>query len=119
MKGWLVPAHDAARARNAAETVDMKEVFRLVAPDNVIRYEGGPLKLLLVDAGAKDNMVRSLLNSGSGVFDAGNKCLLGIMSRKICVKPKGKDAEGEEKDIAKYFEPASKIRAFIPTEYRF
>jgi hypothetical protein len=26
-------------------------------------------------------------NSGSGVFDAGNKCLLGIMSRKIFVKP--------------------------------
>ena len=58
-------------------------------------------------------------NSGSGVFDAGNKCLLGIMSRKIFVKPKGKDAEGQEKDIAKYFVPASTIRTFIPTEYRF
>jgi len=44
----------------------MKEVFRLVAPDNVIRYEGdGPLKVLLVDAGAKDNMVRSLLKRGA------------------------------------------------------
>src|SRR5712691_6359068 len=39
MKGWLVPAKDAARGRNTADTVDMKEVFRLVAPDNVIRYE--------------------------------------------------------------------------------
>ena len=55
-------------------------------------------------------------NSGSGVFDAGNKCLLGIMSRKLFVKPKGKDAEGQEKDIAKYFVPASIIRTFIPTE---
>jgi hypothetical protein len=27
-------------------------------------------------------------NSGSGVFDAGNKCLLGIMSRKLFVKAK-------------------------------
>jgi hypothetical protein len=27
--------------------------------------------------------------------------------------------ESEQKDIAKYFVPASTIRAFIPTEYRF
>ena len=54
-------------------------------------------------------------NSGSGVFDAGQKCLLGIMSRKITVRPNTPD----EKDIAKYFVPASAIRAFIPTEYRF
>jgi hypothetical protein len=58
-------------------------------------------------------------NSGSGVFDAGRKCLLGIMSRKIRVRPYGADAESEPKDIAKYFVPASTIRAFIPTEYRF
>ena len=57
-------------------------------------------------------------NSGSGVFDAGSKCLLGIMSRKISVRPNSADA-GEQKDIAKYFVPASTIRAFIPTEYRF
>src|SRR5262245_55337831 len=58
-------------------------------------------------------------NSGSGVFDAGQKCLLGIMSRKITVRPNTADAKSEEKDIAKYFVPASTIRAFIPTEYRF
>jgi hypothetical protein len=58
-------------------------------------------------------------NSGSGVFDAGNKCLLGIMSRKFFVKLNSKDAEGEEKDIAKYFVPTSTIRIFIPSEYRF
>ena len=56
-------------------------------------------------------------NSGSGVFDAGNKCLLGIMSRKFSVS--GAAPENEQKDIAKYFVPASAIRAFIPTEYRF
>src|SRR5215831_7922653 len=63
MKGWLLPAaDDTARGRNAAETVDMKEeVFRLV---------GGPLKVLLVDAGAKDNMVRSLLKRGATVVRA-------------------------------------------------
>ena len=58
-------------------------------------------------------------NSGSGVFDAGQKCLLGIMSRKITVRPKTADAESEQKDIAKYFVPASAIRTFIPANYRF
>jgi hypothetical protein len=57
-------------------------------------------------------------NSGSGVFDAGRKCLLGIMSRKISVRP-GTAAGTEEKDIAKYFVPASAIRAFIPADYTF
>jgi S1-C subfamily serine protease len=58
-------------------------------------------------------------NSGSGVFDAGQKCLLGIVSQKITVRPNTADAESKEKDIAKYFVPASVIRAFIPAEYRF
>ena len=57
-------------------------------------------------------------NSGSGVFDAGNKCLLGIMSRKFSVRPNSGDAGSEQKDIAKYFVPASTIRTFIPSEYR-
>jgi hypothetical protein len=56
-------------------------------------------------------------NSGSGVFDAGTKCLLGIMSKKLFFPPT--TADGEQKDIAKYFVPASAIRAFIPTENRF
>ena len=42
-------------------------------------------------------------NSGSGVFDAGSKCLLGIMSRKIFLRLNGADAGSEQKDIAKYF----------------
>ena len=56
-------------------------------------------------------------NSGSGVFDAGGKCLLGIMSRKILIRPNG--ADGETRDIAKYFVPAATIAAFIPKEYHF
>ena len=58
-------------------------------------------------------------NSGSGVFDAGQKCLLGIISLKIYQAPSSRAPESEQKDIAKYFVPASTIRAFIPTEYRF
>ena len=59
--------------------------------------------------------VASTGNSGSGVFDSNRKCLLGIMSRKISVTSAG---GGNVKDLAKYFVPASVIRAFIPSEYR-
>jgi len=58
-------------------------------------------------------------NSGSGVFDAANKCLLGIMSRKIQVRPEGADPKSEFKDLAKYFVPADTITAFIPSQYHF
>jgi Trypsin-like peptidase domain len=57
-------------------------------------------------------------NSGSGVFDAGQKCLLGIISLKIYQTPSNKAPESERRDIAKYFVPASTIRTFIPPEYR-
>src|SRR5262249_54566193 len=67
---------------------------------------------LISDVGATEN-------SGSGVFDAGNKCLLGIISRKFFLRPNSSDAGREERDIANYFVPASTSRAFIPSEYRF
>jgi len=61
-------------------------------------------------------------NSGSGVFDANEKCLLGIISRKISVI-QIKEVSGHEvkepHDIAKYFVPASEIAQFIPPEVRF
>ena len=43
-------------------------------------------------------------NSGSGVFDATKKCLLGVMSRKFTVNGR---------DIAKYFVSADLIRVFM------
>jgi S1-C subfamily serine protease len=54
-------------------------------------------------------------NSGSGVFDAAKKCLLGIMSRKFF----NRDEAGHEHDIAKYFVPAGVIADFMPARYRF
>jgi S1-C subfamily serine protease len=55
-------------------------------------------------------------NSGSGVFDAANLCLLGIISRKISVSsaPFKVGAPARTIDIAKYFVPAAQIKAFIP-----
>ena len=44
------------------------EVFRAVAPADSVRYEGGELTILLIDVGAKDNIVRSLLARGVSVL---------------------------------------------------
>lgn len=72
MEGLLYPAsmsEDGVRERSGA--VDMREeVFRLVAPREPIRYGGGRLTILLIDAGAKDNIVRSLLARGVSVLRA-------------------------------------------------
>ena|ERR1700730_7292687 len=57
-------------------------------------------------------------NSGSGVFDAQKKCLLGIISRKISQTHTRKDTGSKETyDIAKYFVPASRIAEFMPAEF--
>jgi hypothetical protein len=58
-------------------------------------------------------------NSGSGVFDAKQRCLLGIMSRKISQSQTRADTgKTETRDIAKYFVPASEIAAFLPADLR-
>ncbi len=51
--------------------VDMREeVFHLVAPREPLHYAGGILSILLIDVGAKDNIVRSLLARGASVVRA-------------------------------------------------
>ena len=72
MRGWLYPAAmSAEQAQQQAASVDMQdEVFRLVAPPQPVRYEGGEPTILLIDAGAKDNLVRSLLARGTSVIRA-------------------------------------------------
>ena len=69
MAGWLFPASmSLEEAKKKAGRVDMQEdVFRLVAPEAPVDYEGGGPKVLLVDVGAKDNMVRSLVSRGVSV----------------------------------------------------
>jgi carbamoyl-phosphate synthase small subunit len=69
MTGWLAPAElEPEEARARAASVDMSaEVFRVVAPRAPIDYPGGPLRVLLVDVGAKDGIVRSLLARGASV----------------------------------------------------
>ena len=64
--------------------------------------------------------------SGSGVFHAERKCLLGILSSKIWNynyrMENGRivrDLARNTNDIARHFVPASEITEFIPPEYRF
>ena len=72
MQGSVYPESlSEDEAHEHAGAVDMREeVFRLVAPNETIRYEGGTLTILLVDAGAKDNLVRSLLARDASVIRA-------------------------------------------------
>lgn len=72
MHGWLTPAGPGDEAkRQQATAVDMREeVFRLVAPREPIHYAGGRNTVLLVDIGAKDNILRSLLARGVSVVRA-------------------------------------------------
>ena len=69
MRGWLLPGDgDSRESPENAEIVDMqKEIFRVVAPPEPVRYPGGELEIVLVDVGAKDNIVRSLLSRGASV----------------------------------------------------
>lgn len=72
MPGWLFPSSlSADEAQASAAAVEMREeVFRLVAPSAPRRYEGGRYTVLLVDVGAKDNIVRSLLARDATVIRA-------------------------------------------------
>jgi carbamoyl-phosphate synthase small subunit len=72
MQGWLYPAAMSADAARAlAARVDMQdEVFRAVAPRAPVRYGAGKSTILLVDVGAKDNIVRSLLARDASVIRA-------------------------------------------------
>src|SRR5437879_880189 len=68
MQGWLLPS---SMGKNDAGAVDMREqVFRIVAPREPVRYGDAGPTILLVDAGAKDNIVRSLLGRGASVLRA-------------------------------------------------
>jgi len=78
MRGWLSPdAMPQAEVRKSADQRDMRSgIFREVAPAVPVRYEAGPLEVLVVDAGAKDNIVRSLLARGASVTRAPWHCEL-------------------------------------------
>ena len=62
-------------------------------------------------------LIDSPEESGSGLFDAERKCLMGIMSAKmpkLVFQMKGRSLIATEKGFAGYFVPADQIAGFIP-----
>ena len=72
MEGWLYPeTMSLADAQRASRQVEMHtEVFHRVAPAEVRRYEGGDLRILLVDVGTKEGIVECLRARGATVIRA-------------------------------------------------
>jgi hypothetical protein len=90
------------------------------APSTVVHRQAIPADL----RGRFDTAIADVAttgNSGSGVFDVANLCLLGIISRKISIvqRPLKLGAPARTTDIAKYFVPAAEIKAFIPPNVSF
>ena len=68
MAGWLLPAGvPIAEAKASAAAVAMESVTASLGVQEPVRYEAGPLKVLLVDTGAKDSIVRALHSRGATV----------------------------------------------------
>ncbi len=73
MRGWLIPTGQSVEeAKSTATGVEMRrDLFQLVAPSAVSQVGTGTgPKVLLVDAGAKDNLIRSVVRRGAVVTRA-------------------------------------------------
>jgi carbamoyl-phosphate synthase small subunit len=72
MPGWLFPSSlNLETARREAVSIEMRsDVFRRVAPSAPVQYDGGELRILLVDIGAKEGILHCLLERGASVLRA-------------------------------------------------
>ena len=69
-----------------------------------------------------NSLIAEQQGSGSGVFDAGRRCLLGIMSMKVPkyeYRRQGRRLMTSPAGYAGYYVPASAIADFIPPDLRF
>jgi carbamoyl-phosphate synthase small subunit len=101
MQGRLCPSSMSEEdARTNSGGVDMREeVFRTVAPREPVRYGSGKHTVLVVDAGAKDNIVRALLARGASVLRAPWHADLVQLARKADGILIG-NGPGDPKDLA-------------------
>ncbi|MBI2374190.1 MAG: glutamine-hydrolyzing carbamoyl-phosphate synthase small subunit [Deltaproteobacteria bacterium] len=111
MRGWLFPdGLSLGDAKATAASVEMhRELFTLVAPREPIRYSGGDQVILLVDSGAKDNLVRSLLERGASVLRAPWHADLATLANECDAVLIG-NGPGDPKDLAPLVD---KIRSLL------
>lgn len=108
MRAWLLPDDaDTAMARSVEMSAD---VFRLVAPAEVIEYRGGDRAVLLVDVGAKDNIVRSLLARGMTVLRAPWHAELAPLAARVDGIVVG-NGPGDPKDLGSF---VAQLRELLP-----
>ena len=69
MRGWLLFDDSAVEeGKRRADAVDMRRVVELVTVPEPVLYEGGNVRVMLVDTGCKDNIARSLVSRGASVL---------------------------------------------------
>jgi carbamoyl-phosphate synthase small subunit len=111
MQGLLCPSPSGGED---AAAVDMREeVFRRVAPRAPLRYDACGPTILLVDAGAKDNLVRSLLAREASVLRAPWHADLARLAQEADGIVIG-NGPGDPKDLAALI---GQVRALL-TSYR-
>jgi len=92
----------------------------VIVPENIIRSRIISPELIAPHYRARFySLVDDVGISGSGVFDAERKCLLGIMSRKVrkyAYRKMNGNVVMQENGFAGYFVP---VFDFIPLEFRF
>jgi hypothetical protein len=104
-----------------APTVGMEVID--VVPDETTRSRTiSPLLIAPALQRRFGTLISNPEESGSGLFDAARKCLLGIMSAKVekyDYHQRSRSVIGKTSDFAGYFVPASEIADFIPPDFRF
>jgi carbamoyl-phosphate synthase small subunit len=111
MQGCILP-EDGVVGDAPPAKVDMKTVADLVAPSEARHYPAGDLTVLLVDMGAKDNIVRSLLARGVSVLRVG-------WQADLCKLAQGADGillgngPGDPKDLAPLVEQTRQLMSDV------
>jgi carbamoyl-phosphate synthase small subunit len=71
MEGWLLDGHSlSSRAHANEHAVDMAHVAELVTPASVTRDTGDGPRILVIDTGAKESIMRALRARGASVVRA-------------------------------------------------
>lgn len=95
-----------------------------VAPQGTTRARViSPLSIMPALRGRFSTLIDTPKGSGTGLFDADRKCLLGIMSAKVerytDATRSGRSVADDANGFVGFFVPASTIASFIPADVRF